>query len=280
MANIERIKNITPDEFRNNYVVKRKPVVIEDATLQWRALNKWTADFWTKNYEEKKVVVDDKTYTLKEIIELAQNSDENKPAPYYRNIRIDHEYPELKTDILPESDFCLPNKFYGSLFKPLKNSFLAYGQYELFIGGKGRSFPYLHYDVPGADTFIHQIVGVKDLILFSPDDSKYLYPKSGVAFNVSDIPDIENVPEEKYPLFKKATRYQIRLNAGESVYFPSGWWHTAKMQSFSISIGIDVANDYNWQTVLGFINKKAKTKLSFLSPIFMTYVKLAGKFSN
>ena len=280
MNKIDKIKNITPEEFRNNYVAKRKPVVIEDAVLKWEALKKWSSDFWIKNYGDKKVVVDNENYTLKEIIELAQNSNENLPAPYYRNIRIDHEYPELKADISPESDFCLPNKFYNNLFKPLKNSFLAYGQYELFIGGKGRSFPYLHYDVPGADTFIHQISGVKDLILFSPEDSQYLYPKTGAAFNVSDIPDIENVSEEKYPLFKKTTKYEVRLNSGESVYFPSGWWHTAKMQSFSISIGIDVANDYNWQTVLGFINKKAQTKLSIFAPIFMSYVKMAGKFSS
>ena len=144
MIAIERIKNFSPQNFRDNFVAKRKPVVIEDATKNWDAIKKWSNDFWIKNYGDKKVVIDNKYYNLKEIIELAKNSDENNPAPYYRNIRIDHEYPELKPDIFPESDFCLPNKFYSPLLKPLKNSFLAYGQYELFIGGKGRSFPYLH----------------------------------------------------------------------------------------------------------------------------------------
>lgn len=279
MEKIEIVSNINPEEFRNKFVAGRKPAIIKDAIEGWQANKKWTADFWKKKYGDKQVDLEDKVYTLKEIIDLALNSDENLPAPYYRNINIAREYPELISDISPESEFCLPNKFHHQLFKILKSSFMVYGQYELFIGGKGRSFPYLHYDVPGADTFIHQITGIKDLILFSPEDSQYLYPKGGAAFNISDIPDIENVSGKDFPLFKNAKKFEVRLNPGETVYFPSGWWHTAKMQSFSISLGIDVANEYNWPIVLDFMEKKARTKLSFLAPIFMAYIKMAGKSS-
>ncbi len=38
MNQIDRIKNISPDEFRAEYVAKRKPVIIEDATKNWKAL--------------------------------------------------------------------------------------------------------------------------------------------------------------------------------------------------------------------------------------------------
>ncbi len=280
MNKIDRIKNISPDEFRAEYVAKRKPVIIEDATKNWKALEKWTPKFWSENYENKIVEVDNKRYSLAQIIDLSLNSNENNPAPYYRNIRIAHEYPELVPDISPESEFCLPNYFLHKVFTPLRTSLFAYGQYELFIGGRGRSFPYLHYDVPGADTFIHQIAGEKELILFSPEDSKYLYPKTGAEFNVSAISDIENVSLEQFPLFQNATMIKIKLSAGDSVYFPSGWWHTAKMLSFSISIGIDVANQYNWKTVEGFLNKKAKAKLSFLSPVFLMYIKLGKQIAR
>lgn len=274
MSEIQRIKGLTPEQFRTEFVAQRKPVVIEDATKHWNALEKWTPEFWKENYGNRKVEIDGKDFLIEEVIDLALQSDEKNPAPYYRNIRIAHEYPELMSHITPESEFCLPNYFLHKIFTPLRTSLFAYGQYELFIGGKGRSFPYLHYDVPGADTFIHQIWGEKELILFSPDDSKFLYPKTGSEFNVSSIPDIENVSLDKFPLYKNAKKFKVVLKAGDSVYFPSGWWHTAKMLSFSISIGIDVANEYNWITVEDFLNKKAKSKLSFLSPIFMMYLKL------
>lgn len=274
---LERVNGITPDEFRNEFVAKRKPVILQDATKNWKALEKWSAEFWKNNYGKRRVVIDEKEYFLEDVINLSLKSDEQNPAPYYRNVRIAHEYPELVSDISPESEYCLPNYFLHKIFTPLRTSLFAYGQYELFIGGKGRTFPYLHYDVPGADTFIHQLAGEKELILFSPDDSKYLYPKSGAEFNVSSIPDIENVALEKFPLFINATKLVAILKPGESIYFPSGWWHTAKMLSFSISIGIDVANEFNWKTVEGFLNKKANAKLSLLSPLFMMYIKTGEK---
>ncbi|MEP0859814.1 MAG: cupin-like domain-containing protein [Ignavibacterium sp.] len=280
MNAVEKVKDISPEEFRKEFVAKRKPVVIEDATKHWKALNKWTPEFWQKNYGSKIFEIDGKEISINQVIDLSLKSDENNPAPYYRNVRIAHEYPELVPDISPESEYCLPNYFLHKVFTPLRTSLFAYGQYELFIGGKGRSFPYLHYDVPGADTFIHQIAGEKELILFSPDDSNYLYPKTGAEFNVSSIPDIENVQLDKFPLYKNATKITVVLKAGESIYFPSGWWHTAKMLSFSISIGIDVANQFNWKTVEGFLNKKAKAKLSVLSPLFMIYVKAGKQFAK
>lgn len=278
MNTLERISSFSPDEFRKEFVAKRKPVILESATKHWKALEKWSPDFWKENFGDKKVEIDGKEYNLAKVIDLALQSDENNPAPYYRNIRIAHEYPELMLDITPESEFCLPNYFLHKVFFPLRTSLFAYGQYELFIGGKGRSFPYLHYDVPGADTFIHQIAGEKELILFNPDDSRFLYPKTGAEFNVSSIPDIENVSLDKFPLYKNATKLVVKLKAGDSIYFPSGWWHTAKMLSFSISIGIDVANQFNWQTVEGFLNKKAKTKFSVLSPVFLMYLKAGKRF--
>ncbi|WP_290664468.1 cupin-like domain-containing protein [Ignavibacterium sp.] len=280
MFELQRINGLKPEEFRSEYVAKRKPVILENAIAHWKAVEKWTPEFWIKEYGGKKVEIDNKHYTLGEVITLALSSDENNPAPYYRNIRIALEYPELVTDFSPESEFCLPNYFLHKVFSPLRTSLFAYGQYELFIGGRGRSFPYLHYDVPGADTFIHQIAGEKELILFSPDDSKYLYPKTGAEFNVSSIPDVENVDLEKFPLFRNANKIKVTLKAGDSIYFPSGWWHTAKMLSFSISLGIDVANQYNWKTVEGFINKKAKAKLSVLSPVFLMYLKAGKKLAE
>ncbi len=277
MFSLEKIKGISHEQFIENYVAKRIPVIIEDATSDWKALDRWKPTFWIEEYGSKQVEIDNKVYKLGDIINLSLNSDENNPAPYYRNIRIGHEYPELIPDISPESKYCLPNFFLRKIFSPLKTELFGYGQYELFIGGKGRSFPYLHFDTPGADTFIHQIYGEKELILFSPEDSEYLYPKSGAEFNVSSIPDIENVSEEKFPLFKEARKITVTLKAGESIYFPSGWWHTAKMLSFSVSIGIDVANKYNWQKVESFLNNKAKAKLSVFAPLFMTYLKLGRK---
>lgn len=275
---IERVRDVTFPEFLERYLLPRKPVVIENTTANWPALKKWTPDFWIKTYGDRKVEIDGKTYPLKEIIQMALEPKPGQIPPYYRNIRIGHEYPELQADIAPYPDICKPNWFHSGVFKPLKAGFMAYGEYELFIGGAGRSFPFLHFDVPGAHTYFHQIQGRKTLVLFPPSDTPYLYAKTGVDFNVSALPDLDHVPLDKYPLYAKATRIDVDMKAGDSLFMPFGWWHTAKMPSFSITVAIDVANETNWENVSGFIGKKAKGKLGPLAPLFMAYIRGAGAY--
>lgn len=273
---LDKIEGLTPREFFQLYVIPRKPVIIVDAIKDWGALKKWTPEFWMKEYGDRKVSIEGKVYTLKEVIKLSLSSSLGNPSPYYRNIRMGHEYPELEKDIFPDSKFCKPNWFDSIFFRPIRNSFMAYGQYELFIGGKGRSFPYLHFDTPGADTFIHQIVGEKAFIMFKPEDGSFLYPKSGSSFNVSGIPNIENVSLDEFPLYKNAERIDIKLNSGETLYFPTGWWHTARMESFSISLGIDVSNNVNWGNVIHFLSEKAKQKNTLIAALFMSYIRVVG----
>lgn len=276
-ARLERVRGLSYEEFIRRYVIPRQPVVLEDVISEWPALQKWTPDFWIKRYNDRRVEIDANPFSLGEVIRLALAPKEDTPPPYYRNIRIGHEYPELQADISPYPVFCRPNWFHSAVFKPLKASFMGYGEYELFIGGAGRSFPYLHFDVPGAHTFIHQLQGRKLLVLFAPSDAPYLYPKTG-DFNVSCIPDVDHVSADDFPLFNRATRIDAELGPGDTLFMPFGWWHTARMLSFSVTVGIDVANDTNWENVSGFLAKKAHAKLGPMGMVFMAYVRLAGAY--
>lgn len=38
MFELKKVKGMDPKEFRSEFVAKRKPVIIEDATKNWRAL--------------------------------------------------------------------------------------------------------------------------------------------------------------------------------------------------------------------------------------------------
>ena len=40
---IERVKNISKEDFYNNYFKKQKPVVIEGLTNDWPAYEKWNS---------------------------------------------------------------------------------------------------------------------------------------------------------------------------------------------------------------------------------------------
>ena len=274
---LDRVNGLSFADFYENYVMKRKPVILADAIDHWPAMTKWTPEFWVKNYGERPVTIDGKEHTLKRIVELSLESNEQTPAPYYRNIKIRNEYPELMADISPYPQACGPNWFHSKVFLPIRERIVGGGgHYELFIGGAGRSFPFLHYDAPGAHTFIHQIAGRKVFILFPPSDAPSLYPCEGSSFSVSRLKDLDTIDLSKFPLYANATRYVMEVGPGDTLFMPCGWWHTARMLSFSISLGIDVANRSNWDHVISYMGRRARFENPVLATAYMSYMRSAG----
>ena len=84
--------------------------------------------------------------------------------------------------------------------------------------------------------------GQKKLILFSPDQSKYLYPIGAFnLFQVCAVRDVQNVDLDKYPLFKHAYPLEIMIGPGESLIIPAFWYHCvyALENVFSVSHGLN-----------------------------------------
>ena len=118
---------------------------------------------------------------------------------------------------------------------------------ELYIGGTGAKFPLLHYDGLHTHAFLMQIQGVKEYIGFAPDQTPYMYSRSGPEqTNVSEINDVENWDTNRFALFANAKGVRFTLCPGETLFMPSGWWHTARILSPSITISINGANAANW----------------------------------
>jgi len=118
---------------------------------------------------------------------------------------------------------------------------------ELYIGGTGAKFPVLHYDGLHTHAFLMQIQGVKEYIGFAPDQTPYMYTRSGPGQpNISEINDIENWDADRFALFGKAKGVRFTLHPGETLFMPSGWWHTARILSPSITVSINGANGANW----------------------------------
>jgi hypothetical protein len=116
---------------------------------------------------------------------------------------------------------------------------------ELFLGGAGTRLGELHYDYIHTHTVLCQIFGRKEFTLFAPSDSPWLY-----AFgNQSAIRNVDEVDFEAYPLFEQATPIRFVQEPGEVVFLPSGWWHTTRLVTASIAVGVNFANATNWADV-------------------------------
>lgn len=225
-----------------NYLNALKPAIVQGAIDYWPALGKWTPEFFRQHYGSLDVGVDGKTWKLGELIDRIVLSTPENPAPYLHNQLMANWPPELSADISPMPDCTRPN-FLESRFFPSR---VPKTYIEAYIGGAGAKFPTLHYDGLHTHAFLMQLYGKKEYLVFAPDQRRFLYPRSGKESNKSNIPDIENVDLEKFPLSAQAEGMRFELNPGETLFVPAGWWHTARILSTSITISINGANAGNW----------------------------------
>ena len=98
---------------------------------------------------------------------------------------------------------------------------------NLWVGPGGHLEP-LHYD--GMDGTLSQFRGAKRVSLFSPKQTKNLYPfpiSHGKMPPTFSQPYIDQPDFAQYPRLAEALTHRkiIILAEGETLYMPVGWWH-------------------------------------------------------
>ena len=282
-CDIERRSKLSYDEFAGRYLYANKPVVITDALNDWKALSRWTPEFFKTEFGNMKFTISDtevgqsgykdgggREFVMAKFIDQVLASTDENPAPYFRNKILYELFPSLKSDIEPLPEYFLPNWLPDHyLLKPVREVLNRGAAIEIYIGGKGGAFPVLHYDGAGTHAFLMQIYGRKQYIVYPPDQERFLYPSPDKA-NLSLINSVDRPDLEKFPLFAQAKPTIFVLEPGELLFVPSHWWHTAKMLTPSITISINVLNESNWAELVGFVAKRRRNPLlSYASRIYL-----------
>jgi len=281
---IERRANLSYEEFARDYLYASKPVVVTDILSRWKALLRWTPEFFKREFGDMKFTIEEDLrrkvgykdtngkveYTMARFIDRVLESSDENPAPYFRN-RVLHElFPSLKQDIEPLPEYFLPNWLPESYLVNYVGQVLNRGAaIEIYIGGKGGAFPVLHYDGAGTHAFLMQVYGRKQFIIYPPDQESFLYP-SPEKENFSMINSIDKPDLERFPLFAKADPTKFVLEPGELLFVPSHWWHTTKMLTASISISINTVNQSNWHELVNFVAKRRRNPMvSMASRVYL-----------
>ena len=202
VIDIDRRYLLPYEDFAREYLFPGKPVIISGGLAGWQAFDKWTPDYFKTNFGSMNLSIDGKNYTMADFIDRVNSSTPQNPAPYLRNAVIDQFLPQLLPDIDPLPRYFFPNWLDGRLARVLRSR-LHDGSPELYIGGSGAKFPFLHFDSYHTHAFLTQIYGTKEYTAFSEDQRPLLYVNPR-HYNASRIPDIENPDFEKFPLFAKA----------------------------------------------------------------------------
>jgi lysine-specific demethylase 8 len=97
----------------------------------------------------------------------------------------------------------------------------------------------LHCDFP--NNWFCQVRGVKEFILFTREQSSYMFPASkydwGATLSEVDISRLDDKPQVR-ERFAQARGLYARVEAGDALYIPKRTWHAVVSLSPSVSIGI------------------------------------------
>lgn len=227
-AEVDVVDTITPQDFKRNYIDTNTPLLMRKVTANWPAMQKWSFDFFANLTLPKRVFLEmnnvlqgNGQYDVMEYGDyIRRMADESGPPPkgYLSVFRVFNAFPHLMNDV----DFSILSQF--------KVKTTAKG----WIGPAGTV---TGYHVDWGDNLLAQICGRKEVRLVGPKDNKYMYPsKRFDQGTMSSDMDVDNLDEQKFPLFAKATEYRVIIHPGEMLFIPRGWWHHVKSLDKSISV--------------------------------------------
>ncbi|WEK21231.1 MAG: cupin-like domain-containing protein [Candidatus Pedobacter colombiensis] len=242
---IQRVDDISHHEFMSNFYEPGIPVVFKNASKVWKANGLFSPDWFRENYGERTTKKNGETYTMNQIMDLVETSSESNPAPYPLIFNIPEQLPELLPLINPLNlNYASPNWLESKWFKK------GYwgSATELFIGGPGGKFPYLHLDYYHLNAWITQLHGEKRFTVFPRGQEELLYPNPNDPWR-SDV-NIFEPDYSKFPKYKDATPIHFTVGPGETLFIPFGTWHSAYSLTSTISVAFDQMNSKNHKDFL------------------------------
>ncbi|ASZ13533.1 cupin-like domain-containing protein [Chitinophaga pendula] len=221
IQSIDRVEDITPEEFKKSYFIPRKPVVITSLSKDWPALNKWTWSYFNS-------IVGDKTVGVYNNTRADENTPVNGADEYIRF----GDY----LDMIQKGPASL-RIFLFNIFQhapQLVEDFtwadhLAKGFLKkypmLFVGGAG-SVAHMHYDIDLSHIFHTQFIGRKRVLLLENNQSPYIYRMPCTVESAANFVNWhEKLDTDQFPALDYANGYTTILNHGETMFMPAGYWH-------------------------------------------------------
>lgn len=258
----------TAQDFLERFIVQRKPVKIvanDFSKLGWN-MSAWSYLEMARRVGQQMVVVESidpgkmfGQHSTKQLINfqtflnLIVNYAHTEERTFYMNLQ-NPTHHTMRPPLSRMSDaFSVPHFF---LSLPLSSMNMWFGN-----ACKGGASSELHYDAK--DNLYMLLKGSKTFRLYSPNDADNIYlngniqkvyptgfisvdeikdPLPGMEPHFSQVNPLE--PDfEKFPKFKNAVQAECKLQAGDLLYLPTGWFHHVTSHE-GISLAINMWSFY------------------------------------
>ncbi|XP_053936751.1 bifunctional peptidase and arginyl-hydroxylase JMJD5 isoform X1 [Cuculus canorus] len=218
------------ENFRDNYLIPQRPVVLEGIMDHWPCMKKWSVDYICEVAGCRTVPVElgsrytdedwsQQLMTVGDFIDryiIGENG-----VGYLAQHQLFDQIPELKEDINIPDYCCLGEEDEDNI------------TINAWFGPEGTISP-LHQDPQ--QNFLAQVFGRKYLRLCSPQDSENVYPhESQMLHNTSQV-DVEDPDLVKFPNFPKAAFQSCVLMPGQVLFIPVKYWHYVRSLDTSFSV--------------------------------------------
>jgi hypothetical protein len=224
LKSIDKVEEISPEDFKKNYYDTMKPLIITGLAKQWPAYTKWSWDYFKEIVGNEKVGIYNNVKsdaytpinTADDYKTFGEYVDMIKAGPAGWRIflfNIFQHAPQLT------KDFTWPEHLMKGFVK----------RYPMLFVGGATSITHMHFDIDISHILHTQFIGRKRVLLFPNEEQYKLYRK---PFEVLSLVDFSHYHEgngtpdyKAFPAVKYAKGYEVILEHGDTLFMPAGYWH-------------------------------------------------------
>lgn len=260
---VDYVEGITREEFQEKYMKPQRPVIVkhfygEDAPLY----KKWNFDYFKDELGDIEVGIydaegtkrqDDRSYKgAPDTMKFGDYLDMVQAGPTSRRLFLFNVF-KYKPELF--NDFAFP-KVADRVLKKLPFA---------FFGGEG-AVTRIHRDMDNSNVYLTELHGNKRVVLFDPkySDMLYRYP-----YGTHTSIDINNPDYEKYPALDKVVGYDCTIEAGDTVFMPSGWWHHIEYRTAGIGFSMRSVSPYTSTLLRGLYQVGFLTHVDEVARFFL-----------
>jgi hypothetical protein len=259
MTNIIPVQILAFTEADGSFIERELPVVIKDGARQWPAFNKWSVEFFKENYGAVEVPLSNykknpyqsaeaKTSTrIDEYLESALRISQGQSDPNEDLYSAGWFFCRGNCELL--KDLNLPSYFQDNWADKVQKV-LRFDTRSILFGHPKVESP-LHTDSFFVSTYFGMIQGQKRMRLVHPKHTAHVH-------NGYDVFNDEKVAALAA---KGVDVYDCTIGEGDLVWFPPGWWHHVKNDTFTISITT------NFVAALHFLPFEQQVRATLLRPL-------------
>ena len=240
---VERRENLTPEQFRHEYFLTGKPVVLAGAAAEWPAVKKWTPDYLLERCGQDRIdVLDGQNWTVnpdgaKDAVTTAESAMavgdlmravKRGSAWYGAFMELLDTHKDLRADL----DFAFIRRYgHTNPRIPWQQNLLL----KMYVGGPNTATS-LH--CAGVSNLYLQAYGRKEWVLVAPRFTPFMYPALSKGLNWQSRVDFRAPDYTASPLYRFVDRYETVLEPGDILWNPPWVWHGVRNLTETIAVSL------------------------------------------